>query len=675
MSKQYDVVVIGAGSAGLTAAVGFSKVGKRVLLVEKEHMGGECTNSGCIPSKALLHAAKSGMTGKQALAYTRETIAEILAEETPETFEKIGIDVVMGEATFVSQCAVEVAGTRYTYKQAIIATGSSPRVVEIPGLSETRVLTNQNLFTLEDIPERLLIVGGGPIGLEMAQAFALLGSQVTIAERGDELARLEDPMIRQIIHDQFAKLGITVQTNTTLTSVIHDTTAVLTDDQGETHETTFDQVLIAIGRVPNLPGGLSAAGIATDNTGIQVDSQYRTSNKYVYAIGDVTNRLKFTHTADDIARQVVTRVTTKGLLRVNTRKSVPKVTYTAPEIAQVGMLEEEALAKYGAERIMRIDVPYTLSDRAKTDQETTGHLVVTVRRINGAILGANLIGPSAGELIAVFTLAIDHKISLWQLRRLIFAYPTYGLVIKKAGDLFFATQLGSLKADIRNLLRRHAPKALTAAVWVAGLSLLYSYQTNSGMSVRETSIAIFDFITMTFWGPLLYILVYTIRPVTFFPAVALTILAGIFFGLLWGTVFTIIGALGSAAVTYLVGRFFGQNLHLEDSVVGNWVTALRKNTFAATLTTRLIFLPYDLIGYLAGILGVRFVPFITATFLGIILGTTTFVSIGAALDVEEFAQNGFSTEVIDPSFWVLSGLIFVASLGLSKVLKRWKAEA
>jgi len=331
MSKQYDVIVIGAGSGGLTSAVGFSKIGKSVLLVEKEHMGGECTNSGCVPSKALLHAAKEGMSGRDAMTYVRSTVDHILEEETPDVFEKMGIDVVMGEAEFIAKCKVQVGTETYGYKTAIIATGSSPRMVDIDGLDEQYILTNQNLFQLQDVPAKLLIVGGGPIGLEMAQAFALLGSKVTVAERSDQFARLEDEAIRPILRKTFEDLGIEIQTGASLTHVTGQTAHIdhLHGDQvSSTSTVEFDNVLIAIGRVPNIPKGLEAAGIKYDKHCINVDNQYRTSNKYVYAVGDVAQRLKFTHTADDIARQVVARVASKGFLKVKTNKSVPKVTYT-----------------------------------------------------------------------------------------------------------------------------------------------------------------------------------------------------------------------------------------------------------------------------------------------------------------------------------------------------------
>ena len=218
------------------------------------------------------------------------------------------------------------------------------------------------------------------------------------------------------------------------------------------------------------------------------------------------------------------------------------------------------------------------------------------------------------------------------------------------------------------------PKIIAAVLWVSAVIALTQYQSSQNLTTTDTAILFFDFISLTVWGSLLYVLVYAIRPVTFFPATALTILSGIFFGFLWGTALTVIAATLASAVAYFVGRFFGANLRLEETALRNSVAALRENTFSAVLTMRLVFLPFDLISYAAGILHTKFIPFIVATFIGIILGTATFVSIGAALNVEEFRTDGFSFDLFEPKFLLLSVAIFVVSLGLSRILKKWKTK-
>lgn len=691
MRTSYDVVVIGAGSGGLTAAVGFTKVGKRVLLVEREHLGGECTNSGCVPSKALLHHAKAyhhstEIAGQntqteeyrnQAFTYVREKIDAILEEETPAAFEELGIDVVMGEAVFTTPCHVQVGDTTYEYKTAIIATGSSPRLIDVPGLAEEAVLTNQNIFELDTIPERTLVIGAGPIGLELGQALGMLGSQVTIAAIDTEFARLEDPAIRPILQQQFESLGIKIELNAYIQRV-ENGAAVFDRKDGETVTDTFsvafDKVLIAIGRVPNLPQGLEAAGIISSPYGITVDNQYRTSNKYVYAVGDVSQRLKFTHTADDTARQVVTRVVSRGLLRVRSDKAVPKVTYTLPEIAQVGLSWEAAVAKFGEDRLMRIEVPFTESDRAKTDDDTSGVLVVVVRRLNGVVLGAHIIGPAAGEILSLFTLAIDQKISMWKLRSLIYAYPTYALIVKKAGDQFFARQIGDLKKDLTQALKRHAPKVVAFIFWAILIYSFQSYRIENNLSYSDVLLSLIDFFTSTLWGPVIYMVLYAIRPLILFPATLLTALSGTLFGFWWGIIYTVIGENASANFAYWIGRFFGKDMKLEDSIIGNWVEALRARPFGTVLFMRLFYVPFDLTNYGSGILKIKWPSYFTATLIGIMPGLTTFVALGAALDLEHFSENGLTFDAFDPRFLALSVVIFAVSLLISRLLKRWHAE-
>lgn len=692
MKKNFDVVVIGAGSGGLTAAVGFTKAGKTVALIEAEHMGGECTNSGCIPSKALLHHAKQFHAAKviagdteqsaayrsQAFTYVKQIRDRVLAEETPETFADMGIEVVKGQASFGGPCFVKVGETEYHYKHAVIATGSTPRPLDIEGLSEKHILTNQNIFELETVPGKTLIIGSGPIGLEMGQALAMLGSEVIIVTRDSEFAKLEDPAIRPILEQHFTSLGITLHKNAHV-SHVEDTTAHITitsvdGDPMQTVTTQFDKTLIAIGRVPNFPTGLDVANIARDEQQIFVDSQCRTANKYVYAVGDVAQKLKFTHTADDRARQVVKRVVSKGLLRVNKSKSVPKVTYTAPEVAQVGLSWQEAKTNYREEQLFRIEVPFSQNDRATTDSATDGLLIVIARRLNGAILGAHIIGPHAGELITTFGLAIDEKISLFKLQRLIIAYPTYSLVIKKAGDQFLARQITSLKSDVLALIKRHLPQLIAGLFWLTLIYQFQQYKIATGQSYREMLYALHDFFTMSMYGPLIYITLYAIRPLIFFPATLLTALSGILFGFWWGVIYTVIGENASANFAYWIGRFFGKDLHLEDSVIGNWITSLRNNTFEAVLLLRLFYAPFDLTNYGSGIVKANWKQYFFATLIGIMPGLTTFVALGAAVDFEEYKTMGLSFDVLDPKFLALSGAIFIISLGLSRLLKRWRAE-
>lgn len=688
-SEKYDVVVIGAGSGGLSAAVGLAKAGKKVLLVEREHLGGECTNSGCIPSKALIHHARSyhqavSIAGENvktkkyrevAFEYVRSKITEVLAEESIEHFETLGIKVVMGEATFVSPCAISVSGTPYEYRKAIIATGSSPRPLEAPGLDQKDVLTNQNLFTLDRLPERLLVIGSGPIGLEMGEAFARLGVKVTIATLDNRLAKNEDPAISSLIANKFAELEIEVLLNAHLDKVENRQAIfqIKTDEETVGAErVAYDKVLVAIGRLPNLPDGLKAAGISYSEHGIETNDQYRTSNKYVYAVGDVTEKLKFTHTASDGASQVIKRILSRSWLRVNRQKPVPKVTYLNPEVASVGLSYQEAVAKYGRESVVRIKVSYEDNDRALTEEKTSGLMIVTARRLYGTVLGANIAGERAGETIALFTLAISHKLSLWSLSKVIIAYPTYSLLLQRVCNNFLLETVKNWRRDLWTLTKKHAPKLIALIFW---LTLIYSFQhyrISNGLSYSDLLLSLYQFFTMSMWGPIVYIALYTFRPLILFPATLLTALSGALFGFWWGVIYTIVGENLSANLAYSIGRFFGKGLNLEDSILGNWITWLRERPFGSVLFMRLFYVPFDLANYGSGVLRVAWPSYALATLIGIMPGLTTFVALGAAIDVKELKMDGLSFNAFDPKYLALSVTIFLVSIGLMRLLRRWQ---
>lgn len=691
MQKTYfDIVVIGAGSGGLTSAVGLAKAGKQVLLVEREHLGGECTNTGCIPSKALLHHAKqfwlakrvSGETAmgevyrREALSYVKSKIAGILEHETPDHFAKMGIVVVMGEAIFTGPQTVQVGDVTYQFGRAIIATGSSPRLVPIKGLAPEHTLTNQNIFNLPALPARLLIIGGGPIGLELGQACAMLGCQVTIATIDSEIGRLEDTAIRPHIANACRDLGIKLQYSAHIRAVENGlalfdrkTDSVVT----ETFSVPFDKTLIAIGRVPNIPPGLAVAEITHTPPGITVDTNYRTSNRRVYALGDVADRLKFTHMADTVARGVVKHILSYGILPVRVG-AIPKVTYLEPEIGQVGMGWGEAISAFGTDRLYRLEVPLARLDRAVTDEATDGVLIVIAKRLTGKIIGAHMAGPRAGEIIALFTLAIDNNISLWRLGRTTYAYPTYAQLAKLAATTFLATQIRHLKADLGQILRRHSLKIILVLIWIIALVWLFDYLAEQNLTPLALSLLLFSFFTTTLWGPVLFLLIYALRPLTFLPATALSILAGTFFGFWWGVIYTIIGANAGATIAYIIGRFFSHKTPAtitDTSLFSRFTDLCRTKPFQSILLMRLLFLPYDLVNYGAGILRVPYLAFISATIVGTILGTIMFVSLGAAVSTEELLTTGITTSVVDLNFILLSGGIFLLSLIISRLTSRY----
>jgi pyruvate/2-oxoglutarate dehydrogenase complex dihydrolipoamide dehydrogenase (E3) component/uncharacterized membrane protein YdjX (TVP38/TMEM64 family) len=589
----------------------------------------------------------------------------------------MGITVVFGEAAFTGKRSVTVLGTTYHFKKAIIATGSTPRHITVPGLVDADILTNQNIFQLNHLPDKLLIIGSGPIGLELGQAFAMLGVNVTITTIDQTVGRLEDEAIRPLIVKACTNLGITFITNAAIKEVVdHVATFTVTTANSDKNEVAvhFDKVLIAIGRTPNLPAGLTAAGVLTTTNGIAVNSNYQTTNHHIYALGDVADRLKFTHVADTVARGVVKHILSRGVLPVRVG-AIPKITYLEPEIGQVGQSWEEAVATYGAEHLYRLEIPLTRLDRAVTDGTTSGVLVVIAKRLTGTIVGVHMAGPRAGEIIALFTLAIDNRLSLWRIGQTTYAYPTYAQLAKLAATTFIATQLTNLRSDLWRLFKRYRLILILLLGWMSLLIGIIWYMTTHGHTVLSLSLLLFSFFSTSWWGIVAFIIVYALRPLTFLPATALSVLAGTVFGFWWGVLYTLIGATTGAALAYAIGRFFGQSTTPRNqpaSLFQQFAEVCQTRPFMSILLMRLLFLPYDAVNYGAGLLRVPFWPYLSATIIGTILGTIMFVSLGAALTVSDIQNNGFSTDIIDRRFIILSGVIFGLSLILSRVAKKYQ---
>jgi len=402
---------------------------------------------------------------------------------------------------------------------------------------------------------------------------------------------------------------------------------------------------------------------------VVVDKNYRTTNRAVYALGDIADRLKFTHVADTVAREVVKHILSHGLLSIKIGK-IPKVTYLEPEIAQVGLSWTDTVDAFGIDRVYRLEIPLTKLDRAITDSTTEGVLVVIAKRLSGKIIGAHMAGPRAGEITALFTLAIDNGISLWRLGRTTYAYPTYTQLIKLASMTFLATQLTNLKIDSFAFLKRHALKVSLLLIWALALIWLFNYLAERDLTPLTLAVMLFTFITQSIWGPLLFIIAYTIRPLTFLPATAMTVLAGTFFGLWWGIIYTIIGANLGASLAYIIGRFFSSKTPTsasDTSLFTRFGEQCRTSPFMTILTMRLLFLPYDLINYGAGILRVPYLAYIFATVIGTLLGTIMFVSLGASVSVPELITSGISNNIVDIKFILLSAVIFTFTLLITKL--------
>lgn len=463
---RYNLVVIGAGTAGLVSAAGAAQLGARVALIERHLMGGDCLNYGCVPSKALIRAARAAYAIKEGHEFgittaaareisfsevmrrVRRVRAEISPHDSVQRFSDLGADVFLGTARFVSKDAIEVDGTRLEFSKAIIATGARAAELHLPGLKEAGFLTNETVFSLTELPRRLIVIGAGPIGCELTQAFRRLGSNVSILGIHPTLIPRDDSDAGRILQEQFEREGINLLLGATARRVQRSTDGkTVFFERGSGEETiTGDEILVAVGRAPNIEGlNLEAAGVAYGKKGVSVDTNLRTSNARIFAAGDISSAFQFTHAAEALARIALQNALFFG--RKNASDLViPWTTYSDPEIAHVGLTEAQARRKSGVEAFtLRFDD----NDRAVVDGETAGFARAYVDRKSGRLLGATLVSRHAGESIGEFVLAIQRGMKLRDLSGIIHPYPTQSEIIKRLGD---SSQQSRLKPWMKRLL-------------------------------------------------------------------------------------------------------------------------------------------------------------------------------------------------------------------------------
>ncbi|RKU36382.1 pyridine nucleotide-disulfide oxidoreductase [Candidatus Poribacteria bacterium] len=494
---DYDLTIIGGGSAGLVLAVAGAKLGKKTALIEKHRIGGDCLWTGCVPSKALLkvakvaneiqHAEKYGFFREgevfnrapdfqQAMAYVRSTQQKIEEEhDNPERFRGMGVDVIFGSGHFMSpqRFVVNGAGENHAYrageansgemrtltsKKFVISTGSRPAVPPIPGIENCDYLDSETVWELEELPKRLLVVGAGPIGVELGQAFHRLGAAVTIAQRGNRILTKEDADVSACLLNCLREEGITIRLNTQITRIdTHIASAAVErgpvprhpqsspenvvnvtfrDDKNNSTEQEFDKILIAAGRAPNVEGlGLEGLGVNVNKRGIEVNNKLQTRVKNIYAAGDVIGHYLFTHVAAYQA-QLLLRNIFFPLSRTIDYSVVPWTTFCEPEVARCGLTEAEAREKYGDVDVFTL--PQADVDRAVAEGETRGFTKVIASRWRGKILGVHLVGANAGEVLHEYVLAMQHGIPLHKLSGMMHVYPTFSSSVWRVAGKWFS---------------------------------------------------------------------------------------------------------------------------------------------------------------------------------------------------------------------------------------------
>ena len=464
---RYNIVVIGGGTAGLVTAAGAAGLGAKVALIERGLLGGDCLNVGCVPSKAMIRCARAAaevrdagrfgvrVSGEVSVDFAavmermRGLRASIAAHDSAERFRGLGVDVYLGEACFTGPDTVEVSGQTLQFARACIATGARPAAPDVPGLRDAGYLTNETVFNLTELPRRLAVIGTGPIGCELAQTFARLGSEVWMIDKEHGILHREDADAAGIVWDAMQRDGVKVLCCGRELKVgrVSDGKRLTVDSHDQPYDLTVDEIVVAAGRTPNVEGlNLEAAGVQYDEQGIHVDDTLRTANHRIYAAGDICTPYKFTHHSDAHARIVIRNALFPLLPKAKASKIVlPWCTYTDPEIAHVGREKLDDLEHD------TITIPLADIDRAKLDGEIEGLLKVHVKRGSDRILAATLVARHAGEMISEITAAMTNGIGLKGLANTIHCYPTQAEAIRRAGDKF---NRGRLTPTVKWLLEK-----------------------------------------------------------------------------------------------------------------------------------------------------------------------------------------------------------------------------
>ncbi|MEX0895618.1 MAG: FAD-dependent oxidoreductase [Patescibacteria group bacterium] len=686
-TQHFHTIVIGAGSAGLTAAISLAGMGKSVALVAEE-LGGDCTNSGCIPSKALLHAAKAGLSPTKALKHVRDTITDIRQEET-ELINKPNLQYFSATARFIDAHSVELENAsklqHLSAQYIVIATGSLPRILEIPGLPAKKLHTNLTIFEQKTLPKSMAVLGAGPISVELAQAFSQLGTTVHILHRGEGVLSKDDPEASEILKQQLEKDGVTFHWQTTDITWRNDKLCYQVPSQSGKQEKQLAKteiVLQALGRIPNLAKlKLSNANISHTERGITVNRYYQTSQKHIFAIGDIIPDPKFTHLANAQGRAVAKTIGIP-VLKFSQITAIPRVTYADPEIASEG-LELAELEQLDERQFKKITVELPSIDRAKTDEITTGKLIIYAERLTGKILRVTLIAPQAGEILAAFSIAIQHKISLWKLSSTVFAYPTLALSIKKAADIFVIETLKKLKQEVLLWLQvqysqysRLVWAMLLWGVLIASFQIALHWQQ---LSLLEALAKLEVLLQSSWFGVTLFLLLYLLRPLFLFPAAILSALAGYLWGLPLGFAYAWIAGSVSALLPYATGRWIvktktpidDQQLTTKHrNLLQRFADRMKQESFITILIMRLLYLPYDAVSLLAGYMKISLVAFFAATLLGNIFGTLTFVSLGSSIEgsFTQLESLSLNTNTI-----LFSIMLFAVGLLISKAVKKFQS--
>lgn len=681
MKYDFDVAVIGAGSGWLTVAFWLAGAGKTVALIEKGKIWGDCTNYGCIPSKALIDIAKSWKYSslREALVEVRKRRKKIRDEESSEDVENQGVKVFKWRASFLSAHSLRVDGEKsqdITAKYIIIATGSHAQTLDIPWVDPEDILTNKNIFEQKDDIKRLLIIWGWYIGCELAESIVSLWTKVTIIQRNKQLVPREESETSQLLEKILIKKWVEVFTQYTWKKSKNKTLTLESQSTDTSHELEYDKILFALGRNLNVSQlNLEIVDVNYSKNWIEVDRYNRTNIKHIFAIGDcVAQNPQFTHWANNEARGVVRNIIFPYIKSSVRNKNLPSVLYTHQEVARVGKTRNELLENKNAEDFRTQTLHFQDNDRSKVTHDTQWFMMVHFSRMRGKVLGATIYGSHSWELIAQMTLAMDHGISAYQLANSIQAYPTKSEIIKKAASSFVIYQLSHLQQEMKYFFKSNFLQLITAFLWSLLVVWFLYYKMSNDLSFEEIALTFYNFLSANPAGIFLFIGAYALRPIILFPASFMTFMAGALFGPVWWIGIVVIGATLSALVAYFIGQIFGKKVLSGETngIIGTLKSNADKAPFRSILMTRLLFFPYDLVNYASGFLKVKLPSFLLATLIWIIPGTSVFVLAGAAFYNTQLTSFSEAFKNIDTTMLYIAAALFISTIVLAKILEKIK---
>lgn len=672
MNSIHDCIVIGAGSGGLTVARGLARAHKKVLLIEKGEIGGDCTNVGCVPSKALLSYVREhpncGL--KNALDHARQLRQDIRNSESKDALEKEGIEVIIGEARFTNPHTVQVSDNTYTARNIVVAVGSRPQRMAIAGAREGSVITNEEFFELQEGSNDLVIIGGGYIGCELAEAAVRAGSQVTIIQRDSVLIPREEYESSKCIENYLRRMGVSVYTGASVVSA-NDTHITLKDIDGKECSIVYSHILTALGRAPVLDSLALNLAQVTIKKGIVTNAFCQTSVPHIFAIGDcVEANPSFTHWANNEGRSVVRNILFPYWKTSYRHEPLPTTLYTGVEIARVGATRQELVKEYSEDKLVTVRVDAVSNDRAHITHKTDGFVILHALRATGRILGGTIALHGGGEILPRLVQALRSGEGASSLSRQVFAYPTQADLLKRAADAIVIERITHPQSVVGAFFTTFGTRIFAAAIWTSIIASFVYAKTQSGMNTLELLKSLITFVSTHPLGPLLYVLCYSLRPLLFIPATLLTFASGVLFGLWYGLALTIVAETSSAMVAYTMARIVAAGSIIRTRLGEQVKDMLQSNLATNLLITRFAFLPFDAVNFICGALKVPPVTFFWTTLVGIIPGAFVFILAGSSVDRQAFLTD-FSVEIQTLPL-IIAGSLFILCLVVAKLLKRYK---